>query len=49
MFHTLLTEEYLHAQNMGLSETELLGLVADSFTFSFLPESERASLLLRPA
>lgn len=49
MFHTSLAEEYLHAQKMGLGETELQGLVTSSFTFSFLPESERASLLLRPA
>jgi aminodeoxyfutalosine deaminase len=49
MFDSSLTEEYLRSQNMGLSETELHGLVANSFTFSFLSESERASLLLRPA
>jgi aminodeoxyfutalosine deaminase len=42
MFHTSLAEEYLQAQKMGLSGTELQDLVANAFTFSFLPESERA-------
>lgn len=49
MFHTWLAEEYLHAQRMGLSETELQDLVANSFTFSFLPESERGRLVARSA
>ena len=44
MFHTSLSEEYRHAQKMGLSETELQELVANSFTFSFLSESERAQI-----
>jgi aminodeoxyfutalosine deaminase len=35
MFGTSLSGEYLHAQNMGLSETELAALVQNSFTFSF--------------
>ncbi len=35
MFHTTLSEEYFHAQNMGLSEGELVQLVSNSFTFSF--------------
>ena len=35
MFETCLREEYSHAQNMGLSEAELGGLVENSFTFSF--------------
>src|SRR5215472_9738413 len=34
MFHTSLSEEYRHAKKMGLSETELQELVANSFTFS---------------
>ena len=35
MFHTTLREEYQQAHEMGLSETELAQLVANSFTFSF--------------
>jgi aminodeoxyfutalosine deaminase len=35
MFRTTLSEEYFHAQNMGLSEEELAQLVSNSFTFSF--------------
>jgi aminodeoxyfutalosine deaminase len=35
MFGTCLTEEYRHAQSMGLSESELAGLVQNGFTFSF--------------
>jgi aminodeoxyfutalosine deaminase len=41
MFHTSLREEYGHAQEMGLSETELATLVTNGFTFSFLPADER--------
>jgi adenosine deaminase len=44
MFHTSLSEEYRQAQKMGLSETELKEVVANSFTFSFLSESERAQI-----
>jgi aminodeoxyfutalosine deaminase len=35
MFHTTLREEYQHAHEMGLSETELAQLVSNSFHFSF--------------
>jgi aminodeoxyfutalosine deaminase len=35
MFHTSLSEEYQHAQEMGLSEAELLQLVANGFAFAF--------------
>lgn len=35
MFDTHLTSEYLHAQNMGLTEAELIALVQNGFTFSF--------------
>lgn len=35
MFDTHLADEYLHAQNMGVSETELATLVQNGFTFSF--------------
>jgi adenosine deaminase len=44
MFHTSLSEEYRHAQKMGLSERELKEVVANSFTFSFLSESDRAHI-----
>jgi len=49
MFHTSLSEEYHHAHDMGLSETELADLVSNSFTFSFLSPQERARLRLPPA
>jgi aminodeoxyfutalosine deaminase len=44
MFHTSLREEYRHAQEMGLSEAELAGLVANSFDFSFLTAEDRLRL-----
>jgi aminodeoxyfutalosine deaminase len=44
MFHTTLHEEYFHAQEMGLSETELKSLVSNSFDFAFLTAEERKSL-----
>jgi adenosine deaminase len=49
MFHTSLREEYRHAQEMGLSEVELAELVANSFTFSFLPAEDRLRLSARSA
>jgi aminodeoxyfutalosine deaminase len=49
MFHTSLREEYRHAQEMGLSEAELAELVANSFTFSFLPAEDRLRLAARSA
>jgi aminodeoxyfutalosine deaminase len=45
MFHTSLREEYFHAQEMGLSDTELTGLVANGFAFAFLTPEERTHLL----
>jgi len=41
MFHTCLSDEYRHAQSMGLSESELAQLIDNSFTFSFLPAHQR--------
>jgi len=35
MFETSLNDEYQHAEAMGLSETELTGLVHNSFQFAF--------------
>jgi aminodeoxyfutalosine deaminase len=49
MFHTSLREEYVHAQEMGLSQIELEQLVSNSFAFSFLTSQERAGLILPPA
>jgi aminodeoxyfutalosine deaminase len=49
MFRTSLAGEYHQAQKMGLSETELEDLVANSFAFSFLPEAERTRLAGRSA
>jgi aminodeoxyfutalosine deaminase len=49
MFHTSLNEEYQHAGEMGLSATELNGLVANSFEYAFLSAEERGRLALRPA
>lgn len=39
MFHTSLIEEYHHAREMGLTGTELLRLVENSFTFAFDPSA----------
>jgi len=47
MFHTTLSEEYEHAKAMGLSETELAGLVANGFTYSFLPAEESRRLAVQ--
>jgi aminodeoxyfutalosine deaminase len=44
MFHTSLREEYFHAQEMGLSESELGSLVANSFAFAFLTPEQRGRL-----
>jgi aminodeoxyfutalosine deaminase len=49
MFHTSLRDEYRHAQEMGLSESELAKLVTNSFTFSFLPAEDRLRLSARSA
>jgi aminodeoxyfutalosine deaminase len=49
MFHTSLREEYQHAQEMGLSEADLAGLVANGFDFAFLKPGEQKELAARPA
>ena len=49
MFHVTLAEEYANAQSMGLTESELRQLVANSFEFSFLSVAERSRLNPRPA
>ncbi len=49
MFHVTLSEEYANAQAMGLTERELRQLVANGFEFSFLADSDRSRLNLRPA
>jgi aminodeoxyfutalosine deaminase len=49
MFHTSLLREYEEAHAMGLSETELAGLVEQSFQHSFLSPAERANLVRGPA
>ena len=49
MFHTSLREEYQHAHDMGLGEVELVQLVENGFSFSFLTENERSRLIFRPA
>jgi adenosine deaminase len=45
MFETTLTEEYIHAQNMGLTPTELVQLAEAGFLHSFLPAKEKQSML----
>ena len=47
MFHTTLREEYRQAQEMGLSERELAGIVENGFAFSFLSEDERSRFAIR--
>ena len=37
MFHTTLLDEYENARRMGLSETELTGLIQASFDHAFDP------------
>lgn len=49
MFHTSLSEEYRHAHEMGLRESELAQLVENGFAFSFLQPAERKLLAARPA
>ena len=44
MFQTSISEEYQSSHEMGLSEKELTQLVANSFTYAFLSEEERARL-----
>jgi adenosine deaminase len=49
MFHTSLRQEYQHALEMGLGETELAQLVENGFSFSFLTAAERNRLNFRTA
>jgi adenosine deaminase len=49
MFHTSLNEEYRHVREMGLTETELAQLVANSFAFSFPAPEDKALPVFRPA
>jgi len=49
MFHVTLSEEYANAHAMGLNESELRQLVANSFEFAFLAPGDRACLNLGPA
>jgi aminodeoxyfutalosine deaminase len=48
MFHTTLLREYENAERMGLSEPEILHLVAMSFEYSFLWPEEKSSLARNP-
>ncbi|HEX3377186.1 MAG TPA: adenosine deaminase [Candidatus Acidoferrales bacterium] len=45
MFETTVTDEYLHAQNMGLTPGEIVQLAEASFLRSFLPAEEKQSML----
>jgi len=45
MFHTTLTDEYLHGHQMGLSIAELLRINRGAFEHSFLPDNERQTYL----
>jgi len=45
MFHTNLTDEYVHAHQMGLSVEELLRINRAAFEQSFLGEKEREAYL----
>jgi aminodeoxyfutalosine deaminase len=45
MFETTVTDEYLHAQNMGLTRGEIIELAEASFVHSFLPANERKTML----
>jgi aminodeoxyfutalosine deaminase len=45
MFETTLTQEYIHAQNMGLTPTEIVRLAEAGFVHSFLPPDEKKALL----
>jgi aminodeoxyfutalosine deaminase len=49
MFHITLSEEYENARNLGVTESALRQLVANSFDFAFLPAADRARLNPRPA
>jgi aminodeoxyfutalosine deaminase len=45
MFETTLTNEYTHAQNMGLTPSEIVKLAEASFVHSFLPANEKKTML----
>jgi aminodeoxyfutalosine deaminase len=45
MFETTVSDEYHHAQRMGLSATELVSLAEASFHHSFLGPAEKESML----
>jgi aminodeoxyfutalosine deaminase len=45
MFETTVSDEYRHAQKMGLAPGELMRLAEASFHHSFLPPAEKAALL----
>jgi aminodeoxyfutalosine deaminase len=45
MFETSVSDEYRHAQNMGLSPIELLRLAEASFLHSFLPPAEKYAMI----
>jgi aminodeoxyfutalosine deaminase len=49
MFHTSLAEEYRQAQTMGLRDRELLQLVENGFTYSFLTPDQRRTPKFNPA
>jgi adenosine deaminase len=44
MFHTTLTEEYKRAQEMGLTEKELVHLIRQGFEHSFLSKEQQDKL-----
>jgi adenosine deaminase len=43
MFHTTLAQEYEHAQQLGMTENELLRLAQMSFDFAFEPQHSRTA------
>jgi aminodeoxyfutalosine deaminase len=45
MFETTVSDEYRHAQGMGLSSIELLQLAEASFLYSFLPPAEKYAMV----
>lgn len=45
MFETTLTDEYRHAQDMGLTPAELVQLAEAGFVHSFLPANEKKAML----
>jgi len=45
MFETSVSDEYGHAQNMGLTPAEIIQLAEAGFVHSFLPPEEKRDLL----